>query len=182
MFGFWFKNNNRKQKGFTLVETLLALVVTGAIFTIVAQSMIQQTETYSFITNRKSTIGDVRRALRDMNYELLRIQDGDIQDIAEDSIDFVDAEGNNSSYEIGLFNNKLSITKGGNDVLLPGISSFEIEYEDGMGNSLDPAVSSVEDVVRIKFIITTQPKNDEPPITLSTTVIPRDFIGYSNYQ
>ncbi|EKD50774.1 MAG: hypothetical protein ACD_62C00431G0006 [uncultured bacterium] len=172
----------KNKIGFTLVEVILTLIVTGSLFAIVAGIMQQQVQTFAFISDRKATMGDVRRTLNDMNYELLHITHENIQAISSTSINFVDSAGQNSSYTMGLNGQDLSVFRGNDDVILPGIQSFFIEYQDGMGNELEPLDENIPSIVRIKLTITTEPKNDEESMTISTTVIPRDFVGYSNYQ
>lgn len=171
-------NNN---KGFTLIELLLSIVITGAIFGIAAETMIRQAESYSFITNRKTSIADVRFAMNRISHDILRLESSDIQDIGATSISFTAEDGSASGFTLGADGSDLAIYRGG-DILVPNVSTFNIEYQTGTGDVIDPEEEQIVNVRRIKITIITEPVGGEAPISLSTTVIPRSFIGYANFQ
>ncbi len=171
----------QNNRGFTLVELLLSIVIAGAIFGLAAETLIQQAETYSFITGRKTTVNDLRHAMNTMSYELMRIEEGDITEIADNSISFTNSNGELTSYNLNSYEGTMAVYAGA-DVLVPNVENFTIEYQDGEGTVLEAAPDAVDDVKRIKLTITTEPVGNEESMTVSTTIIPRDFLGYSNYQ
>ena len=177
----FFKLNLKNHSGFTIVEILLAMIITMIIFGIAAETIFQQANTYFFVSNRKSTVADMRHALNNISSELIHIESDDITDISSTNINFTDVNGSNSSYNIAMDGYQLSLYKG-NAVILPNIDSFTIEYQDGLGNDLDPINDNIDGVVRIKLTVTTEGTANEGDITLSTTIVPRSFLGYSNFQ
>lgn len=171
----------KNSHGFTLIELLLSIVVAGTIFGIAAETMMREADTYSFITNRKTTIADVRYAMNRMSHELLRVETSDIKDISGNKIDFTDENGNTTSFKLATNGSDLAVYRG-SDILIPKVQTFTIEYQDGQGNTLTAEPGQISNVRRIKLSVATEAKSNEGSITLSTTVIPRDFIGYANYQ
>lgn len=176
------KNNN----GFTLLEIIVALAISAIMFGLAAETLINQAEISSFISGRKTSIADLRHALGLMTDELQHINTADIIDISSTKIEFYDEEGNATCYELGADGSDLAIYRGNDDVLLPHVNDFDIEYQDGDGNTLsltpDQIATSIAETRRIKLSITTEPKGNKGTITLNSLVIPREFLGYSNYQ
>lgn len=181
MFIKTIKTTVQNNKGFTLVELLLSIVIAGAIFGLAAETLIRQAETYSFITGRKTTINDLRHAMNTMSYELMRIEEGDITEIADNSIAFTDSNGEAASYNLNVYEDSMALYAGDN-VLVPNVENFTIEYQDGDGTVLEATPDAVDNVKRIKITIITEPVGNEESMTVSTTIIPRDFLGYTNYQ
>ena len=171
----------KNQKGFTLTELILSMLIVSSIIGVAAETMISQAETYSFISNRKNTLADVRVALNQISYDIKRVDTDDISDITSSAIEFTDDEGNDTSYKLDTDGETLAIYKG-EDVLLPNIEDFTITYYDEEGNELDADDEQIENVKRIQFTIETSEQAGEGNVTLSTMIIPRSFLGYSNYQ
>lgn len=169
------------QMGFTLMELILSIVIGSSIFGIAAETLMSQTGTYSFIANRKQVIADMRFGMNKMSQELTQLQDGELLNIAPSSIGFTNTQGNETSFSLQQAGESQAIYYG-NDVLIPNVSSFQVEYQDGDGNVLIAGEDTLEDVRRIKITVTSEATENDNGITLSTTVVPRSFIGYSNYQ
>lgn len=171
----------KSQSGFTLLELVLSIVIAGAIFGIAAETMKSQADTYSFIANRKTSIADIRFAMSRMNDELLHLDSDDFVDISATKLDFVNQSGQQTNFRTVQNGDTLTLYYG-NDILLPRVTDFSIEYQDGSGTPIVADADQIENVRRIKLSVTTDPVSNEGGITLSTTVIPRSFIGYTNYQ
>lgn len=171
----------RNQNGFSLLELILALLVGGIVIGVSSQTLVSNVDSYSFITNRKAALGDVRYAINRISHELLRIGESDLQNIDSTRIDFYDSDGTLANFRLGTNGANLGLFRG-SDLLVDRVSTFSLEYYDGDGNVVSPTSGNETLVKRIKMTITTEPKNDEGSITLSTVVTPRVFIGYSNYQ
>lgn len=172
------------QRGFTLLELLLAMTIAGIIFGVATETMMRQADTYSFVANRKSTMADLRHAMKQITYEFMRLGSDDILDISETDIDFIDSEGNTTSFELNTAatgDGSLSLYSGSEEIV-QNIQSFELEYQDGSGNVLDADAEQIADVRRIKVTIKTEAVANEGSITLSTLVTPREFIGYNGFQ
>lgn len=171
----------RDQRGFTLLELVLSIVVGGVIFGIASETLVRQADTYSFIANRKNSIADVRFGMNKISHELLRLETSDIQAISPTGISFLDENGQGASFSLGQDGSSLSVYRG-NDALVEDVASIDFEYHNGDGEVIDAVDANIDDVRRIKVTITTEPKGDEGAISISTTVVPRSFIGYANYQ
>lgn len=171
----------RSNRGFTLLELVLSLVVSGVVLGIVTETLMREAETYSFIANRKGAVADVRYALNRMTRELLRLDTPDIRDISATKIEFSDENGNVVSFGLAAAGQDLAVFRGG-EVLVPRIRDFNIEYRDESGNLLSPDPGQIPFVRRIRLTIETDPVSDEGQIVLSTTVVPRAFLGYLDYQ
>lgn len=164
-----------------MLEVVLTLAIGAAIFGIAADIMMRQADTYSFVANRKKSVADVRYAIDRMAHEFRHLETTDILNISSSKIDFVDEYGQIASFELGTNGSDLAIYRG-NDVLIPSVQSFLLEYQDGWGNPLAADPTQIPNVRRIKLTLTTAPYGDEGSVTLRTTVVPRSFIGYTNYQ
>lgn len=169
------------QRGFTLLELVLSIVVGGVIFGIASETLVRQADTYSFIANRKNSIADVRYGMNKISHELLRLETADIQGISPTGISFIDENGQNASFSLGADGSSLAVYRG-NDALVEDVASIDFEYHNGDGDVIDAVDNNIDEVRRIKVTITTEPKGDEGAISISTTVVPRSFIGYANYQ
>jgi|APSaa5957512576_1039674.scaffolds.fasta_scaffold154687_1 prepilin-type N-terminal cleavage/methylation domain-containing protein len=171
----------KNKKGFTLIELLLSLVVSGIILGIASETMISQADTFSFISNRKNTIADIRQALTHISYDIKRVDAEDITDISSSNISFTNEEGAATSYKLDADGENLAIYKG-SDILIPNVEDFTVNYYDENGDELDADADQIEFVKRIKFTIETKANAEEGNITLSTLIVPRSFLGYNNFQ
>ncbi|MBF0104167.1 MAG: hypothetical protein HQM16_02460 [Deltaproteobacteria bacterium] len=171
----------KSSGGFTLFEIVLSIVIAGIIFGVASETMIQQAKTYSFIANRKTTIADVRYAVNRMVHEIRYFETTDISSITASSMSFIDEDGQPATFSLSASGGSLAVFRN-SDVIIPKVEDFDIEYQDGTGAVLEPVDGSITDVRRFKITVTTEPMDEEGSITLSTTVIPRSFLGYVNYQ
>jgi len=162
--------------GFTLVEVVVSIVIAGAVFGIASETLIRQADTYSFIANRKTTIAGVRYAMDRISHEVLRLETSDIQAISSTSISFIDDYGQNTSFSLDTDGENLAIYRGG-AVMVPDVESFTIEYQDGDGNALAALDEQIANVRRISVSIVAANN-----ISITTSIIPRTFIGYANFQ
>lgn len=178
----------KNNRGFTLFELVMSMVLGGVIFGVAAETMIQQAESFSFISNRKESITDMRTTMNRMTHELLRIETSDISAINGDGIYFTDMDVANTSFAFvadpadpddDVIAGKIYR---GSDVLLDGVSGFAIEYLDENGATLEPITLNIDDVRRIRLSITMTEQNDEGEMNMTTLVTPRSFIGYANYD
>lgn len=170
----------KNSRGFTLVELLLSVTIAGLILGVASETMMRQAETYDFIASRKNTVADLRFAMNRLSDELLLIETSDLQSISGSSISFTDQNGSQVSVSL-VADGDGSDLYWGNDLLAEDVTSLSFEYQNGAGTTLEATEDSIEDVRRIKVTMTGG-KGGSKDITMSTTVVPRSFIGYSNYQ
>lgn len=168
------------------MEIILSLSIAGVMFGMVSETLLDQAQISAFVSDRKTTIADVRQTLSVMTDELQHIGTGDILDISASRIEFYDSSGTATSYELETDGSDLAIYRGNDDVLLPNVGDFTIEYQDEDGNTLstqaDQLSASIEDTRRIKLSITTESDVEGGSVTMDSLVVPREFLGYSNYQ
>ena len=166
----------KNQNGFSMIEMILSIVISGIILGVTVQVMRTHIDAYSFITNRDTALSDASYALNRMAYELLRVDTADILTIAEDSIEFTDDDGNAASFETGPSGDDDGLFRG-DELLLTPVDSLLITYYDI--NSVETAV--IADIRKIELTLITAPLGTEGSITLKTMVTPRAFI-YENYN
>lgn len=171
--------NNR---GFSMIEVILALVIGAMTVGITTESMINNVDSYVFLANRKAALGDVRYAMNRISQELLTVNTGNITTTNGTKVIFVNDSATNVEFKLAANGSKLGVFRNA-DLLVDNVSSFTFIYYDANGTQLDPLSAATPAATRrIKFTITTQALDNEGNITLSTIVTPRDFIGYNNYQ
>lgn len=181
MSRFVSKKHACNVRGFTLIELILSMLIMTAIFGITAQTMMSTSDSMSFISNRKTVVADVRYGVNKMTQELRLIDTDDLTSITSTRIDFVDASSGATNYRLATDGSRLAVYRG-DDILIPNVAAFTIEYQDGVGNVLGADSAEIPNVRRIKLEVTTEPLGDEPSMTVSTLVVPRSFVGYTNYQ
>lgn len=172
------------HRGFTLLELLLAMTVAGIIFGVATETMMRQADTYSFVSNRKTTMASLRHTMKQITYEFMRLSTDDILDISPTKIEFINFDGDDTSFHIDTASagdGSLSLYSGSDEILL-NTQSFDLEYQDGSGNELDEDPEQIDEIRRIKVTISTEAQANEGSITLSTLITPREFIGYNNFQ
>lgn len=166
----------KNQKGFSLIELVLYIALSGIVVGVVSQIMRVHLNSYAFIASRQSALADVRYALSRMTYELLRVETADIIAVSASEIQFVDEGGANTSFTLGASGSGQGIFRGAELLMFP-VNSFQIKYYDSAG--AETAV--IADIRKMELTVTTQALGDEGNITLSTMVTPRSFI-YEGYQ
>jgi prepilin-type N-terminal cleavage/methylation domain-containing protein len=167
------------QKGFTLIEMVLYVVVSGLILATASQLLLSQVESFSFMTSRQTVVADTRYALNRITGELILIETDDISSIASDEIQFTDSTASATSFRSNTSGDDLALFRG-DEMLLDSIESFDLKYYDANDNELF-SDEEINDIRRVEVTITTKEKADEGSITLTTMVIPRNFL-YSGYQ
>ncbi len=92
----------RGQRGFTLIESLLAMVVISALVIAVAQIMIKAIDSYSLIVDRREVLQEARLAVNMMTNELQTIvhPGTDIASISATAITFTPAGGAAITYSV----------------------------------------------------------------------------------
>lgn len=185
----------KNNRGFSMLEMVLALVMGSLIVGATSQSLLDNAQSYTFIANRKSALGDARYAMNRMTQDILRLKSAGLVISSPLGIQFTDTDGatptgfywaaNSSGSGNALWRGDLSDGTADDQILIDNVSSFNVTYYDQANNALattdDPA-----EVRRIRIQLSTaaieQGGVNEGSVTLQTTVTPRDFIGYNGYQ
>ncbi len=168
----YFKIICRNNKGFSLVEIVLFIVMSGILLGVTTDIMLGQLTTYSFLSSRQNTLSDARYALNRVSNDLLRIPTGGLIAVDASSIDFIDSQGFSTS-----FNLTSGELRRGAETLLESVSDFQVSALDANG---DPA-AVLTDIKKFQVTIVTAPLDNEGSLTLSTSVTPRVLV-YNSYQ
>lgn len=171
----------KNKKGFTLLEVILTMIIVGIIMGVVSQILLGGAQTYSFVSNRKATLQDVRQAMFRIGQELERIDTADINAITNTSINFTDDKGFATTIRLVSAGSDLVVFRGPN-ALVNHVKDFNIEYFDSLGNYLTPGLATISLVRRIKVNIKTKPVGNEGEVAMSSYIAPRAFLGYENYH
>ncbi len=169
------KNIINSRKGFTSMELILTILIMSIVMIASAETIATHTDAFSFITNRKSTVADLRFALNKMTTEMEKINAGDITDIQTSRITFTDSATGPVTYKQHVSDTVVR----NNDVLLKHVSNMWFDYYDSLGNPLTPNSSNLPNVRRIKVSVKSKPRGKEGNITISAYVVPLAFLGYN---
>ena len=156
------------------------MVISSLVLTYAAECTLSNMNAYAFYAKRHSSLHDVRNTVNRINYELLDIRTGDITDISPTSISYVDTDGNNSNFHLGVLGDSLAVFRL-DKPLVNRLDTFTIHYYDNAGNELIADPANISDIKRIGLSLVTQPIDGEGSISITTTVVPRYFLGYNNY-
>lgn len=136
--------------GFTLIESLLAIVVIAALAVAVAHIMIEGLSTYSTIVERREALQGARLAVNMMSAELQAIADPatDIQGISAGQLTFRPPAGGQVTYSIAG-----GELKRGDDILARGVtagSGFAYFTAGGAATSDPSAVHRIHIAVEVE--------------------------------
>lgn len=177
------QNPKSKINGFTLVETILTIMIVGIIAGVTAKILMSGLDTYAFITNRKDATQHARVAMERMASELVLIKNEDIRWMNNDNFGFWDRDGQKSSFKKDTMGGRPVLSRGdeslwGDDYFLAGPLGFiDFDYlrADGTG------ASSADQVRKINIELSVESLGGYGPVTLRTEVFPRNMM-YDNFQ
>jgi len=169
-----------RRRGFTFVETILAVVVISAIAGVAAKVLITGLDVYALIVNRDDASQRARLAMERMEDEIVFIGTGDIFSAGNTKLRFRDS-GGTSTY----FSQKNESINGqvipclfrGSDILAENVVSLDFDYFRSNGNSTYWPW-------RVRFInvdMSVEASADAGSIHLRTNVFPRNFM-YDNFE
>jgi prepilin-type N-terminal cleavage/methylation domain-containing protein len=170
------------DRGFTLVEMVIALVATSVIVVSVAPYFRVNLKSYMTVRLAKDSLEAARIGFNRMTSEMRRLQDPNDIDYA-DSDDFqfwyMNPDGSYTQVEYYYHSSTGQVrrwTGGFNSRLVEGVSTFNITYYDKSGSSFSPGSSTYPNIwrVRIKMIL----GSDDETYTLYQDVF---FKGLGKY-
>lgn len=174
-------NKMKNEKGFSLTEVVLTLVIASLIAAASSQTLFNNMDSYASIANRRSTVSDARHSMNQISSELRGLTTSEIQGVTATQINFADSNGSNTSFRLDTNGNTLAVYRG-NDILLDRVNSFVLNYYNDQGQEINPDPQNIANIRRIKVSISAAPVSEEGQIALSTIITPRQFIGFANYQ
>lgn len=170
--------NRKKQKGFTLVETLLGIVVAGIVMLAFASIARVSVDSYSMIVSRKEALTQARFALNRITQELVSMSPAAITAIASTQISFNDSLGNSTNFRSQSSGGILQLYRG-NDLLANNVSSFSLTYYDANNNVINDG--NVSNMRRIAVDIGVNSGNGNSDVKMRGEVYPKNYY-YTNFQ
>ncbi|GEM_PF-2465589 len=168
----------RKSAGFTLVETILGIVVMSVVILAFASIARLSVDSYSLIVARKEAMNQARYALNRITQELVSINPANITSIASNNITFTDNYGYNTSFRSQTISGILQIYRG-SDLLANNINNLAFTYLDANGNTiLDGNVANLRRIIVDLGVIASNGYSD---VKMRGEVYPRNYY-YTNFQ
>ncbi len=173
----------RKKKGvrgFTFIETLLTIIIVGAVAGVAAKVLISGLDVYALLMNRHDASQSARIGMERMVEELLLIDSSDIILMTDTRISFVDSTGSTSSFK------RQSITRDGrtipclyrgDDFLAGNVGLLDFDYLTATGSS----TIWPWQVRRINVDLVVDAFANAGSVHLRTNVFPRKFM-YQNFE
>jgi len=172
------KNLNKNCRGFTLIETIMGIVVASIVILAFATIARYSIDSYSMIVARKEAMVQARFALNRITQELVSINPAAITAINSTSINFNDSVGNPTNFRSQTTNGIIQLFRG-NDLLANNVSAFALTYYDANGNViLDGNISNMR---RILIDMGVNAINGNHDVRIQGEVYPRNYY-YSNFQ
>lgn len=170
-----------RQEGFSLIDMVLGMALISIMMGVSAEVLISQTKVAQKVKNQAQATPELGYALSKLSYDILHLSDGKLIDISSNSIEYYDMDGNHIQFALDSVDGELALMRN-TDPVITDVDDFSLDYFDEAGNSLTADVSSIADVRRVKFTITKNQTKNGGGSKYSTLIIPRSFIGYTNYQ
>lgn len=170
----------KKKHGFTFVETILAIVIVGAIASVAAKVLTSGLDVYSLVVNRHDASHRARLSMERMVDEIVLINSGDILGMSNTRLRFRDSDGISTDFKqqtVTYQGRSTPCLYRGDDFLAENVGSFDFDYYTSTGSSTIWAAQ----VRRINIELTIEAMADAGSIHLRTDVFPRNFM-YSNFE
>lgn len=161
----------RKNKGFTLIELTVVLVLAGILALFLSGALNKGIESWYFVADRSDLMAQTPYALNRIARELRYIKDSkSVYAAGASSITFNDASSSSITYNLSGG----SIYRNGNP-LLDGVTNFSLQYLDANGNIIaTPVINpSATNIRKIRISVTVQKGNN--PFSMETIVKPRNI-------
>ena len=164
----------RGQKGFTLLEMVLVIVLLALLFGISSNILMRGLDAYALVISRQDLLERGELAMDRMGRELSPFNLTSLQPPLNDTtLSFRDTRGNLTSFT--LVNGTL--TRGA-ETLITGVAGLDFDYLDGTG-----ALTTIPtNVRRINIELTLTPENNQGnPSTLRQEIYLRNLV-YGSFQ
>jgi prepilin-type N-terminal cleavage/methylation domain-containing protein len=153
----------KKNKGFTLVELMIVIVIIGIAASIIGFMLLGTIRAWTFKFNRNDILWDGRLALDRMTREIRTIRNTtSVTTASSAQFRFIDAGNKDITYSMSSTN--LNRTENGAaNLLAENVSSLAFTYYDTNGNTIavptvSPAATNIRRV-RINFTLTKNGEN-----------------------
>lgn len=170
----------RKERGFTLLETLLAVLIVGIIASVAAEVLMVGLGIYKLIINRNNAFETARVGMDRMVDEIMLIDSTDISWLGDTKFGFWDIDGHSADFErhtVTQSGRTIPCIYRGDDYLAGNVIQLDFDYYRDNGSTTIWSWL----VRRINIEMTVQGPYSTGNIHLRTDVFPRAFM-YSNFQ
>lgn len=163
------KNRILSQRGFSFLELVVVIALTGIIAGVVSQLFVFGVDTYNDTITRKDLVPTARIAAEFLMSDLRTISDADNISTAT-ATDLVFA---NIDYETISYSYDSGILTRNSKTLLEGLNEFLFDYSDVDGSDLGSPVSYPNEIWKIGFSLSATINGQ--PFELSSSIVPRKF-------
>lgn len=169
-----------EKKGFTFIETLLAVIILGAVATVAAKLLVVGLDIYALVANRHDASQSARLAMERIVDEFTLLKSSDIQVMTDTRFDFRDSTNANTDFR------KKTVSKNGlsvpciyrdEDFLAGNVTYLDFDYLQNNGSS----TIWPWQVKRINIDFIVEALAQAGSVRLRNEVFPRSFM-YSNFQ
>lgn len=167
------------ERGFTLMESLLSLVIVGIISLAFASVFLLALDGFSRIASRKETLANARYGVNRIAAELIAVQPSQILAISPTLFRFVDQGGNVTDFHSQSESGVVHLYRGA-DLLARNLTSFSLSYYDAAGNLLTD-YSDPSALRRVRIDMTVKDMSGLRDMSVRGEVFPRNFY-YSGFQ
>ncbi len=174
------KTHRKLERGFTLIETLLGIVVMGIVMLAFASIARLSVDSYSLIVDRKEAMSQARYALNRITQELVSINPASITSISSTNLSFNDSVGNPTNFRSQTTSGVVQIFRG-NDLLATNVSSFGFVYYDANNNLISDGNLSNLRRIAVDMGVYAGNGNGHGDMKMRGEVYPRNYY-YSNFQ
>lgn len=118
------RKNSKNQGGFTIIELVTIIVITGVMVGILSQLMIFGADSFEFIGNRKASLHESRMAVHYLNRDFRKVRDMQSISIASNH-QFQFQNYNNNQIDYRFINSKIERNS---STLAMNVSQFQFNY------------------------------------------------------
>ena len=174
-----------KQKGFTFVETVLAVVIVSVVAGVAAKVLLSGLDVYSLIVNRHDLSQNARLAMERMVDEAVLVEFADLTWLSDSRFGFRDVDGIGTNFKrstVSKSGNTVACIKRDDDYLAylglgSGAGYFDFDYLKDDGSN----IFWWWELRRINIDVRVDGTAGSGSIRLRTNVYPRNYM-YSNFE
>jgi prepilin-type N-terminal cleavage/methylation domain-containing protein len=171
-----------KPKAFTLIETILTLVLLSLVIGIGVSAMLSGIDTWGFFTQRKELLASGRMAMDRMVREIRMVANTTSMSAAEQTrFTFTDTNGNSIRYSLSgstINRSRLILGFWWSNGLMANVDGLEFNYYDGAGAVLTRPVSDRTVIRRVRINIRASKgggRTASRTLSLQSSVWPRNL-------